>query len=115
MVVWPGDVNQARLWAILPLNIDTQSSDETSNRPFHKGFAATWLKGALTRFARGRRVRNGPVMARFLPAKRRFRANWNEPQRMKCNRVNQLEFASHGLAARHGWSAQRRSVRVGET
>jgi hypothetical protein len=36
-------------------------------------------------------------MARFLPAKHRFRANRNEPQRMKFTQMNQLEFASRGL------------------
>jgi hypothetical protein len=35
-------------------------------------------------------------MARFLPAKHRFRAIWNEPQRMKFTQINQLEFVSPG-------------------
>jgi hypothetical protein len=49
-VLCPIRPNQPRTPACVPFNIDTQSSDETSNPPFEKGLAGPARKGALARF-----------------------------------------------------------------
>src|SRR5580692_1958538 len=48
-----------RLPAIMPLNIDTQSSDETSKQALQKDLAGLRQTAALARFACGRMAQRG--------------------------------------------------------
>ncbi len=74
-------------------------------------FAHAGERGVDTLWVGPESASNPLVVARFLPAKHGFRANWNEPQRMKFDRVIQLEAAGSGLPAKAGPAAQARLCR----
>lgn len=61
-------------------------------------FAHAVERGVDTLWVGPESALNPLVVARFLPAKHGFRANLNEPQRMKFDRAIQLEPAGAGVS-----------------